>query len=79
MWLWLWLWRRLVATAPIGSLALEPPYAAGMALERGKTKQNKKLRSWQPTTYDLIVQSNGRHLFTFKCREWKEYKRMNLR
>ena len=35
----LWLWCRLAASAPIGPLAWEPPYAAGMALERHKTKQ----------------------------------------
>ena len=35
----LWLWCRLVATAPTGPLAWEPPYAAGVALERqNKTK-----------------------------------------
>jgi len=28
----LWLWRRLVATALIRPLALEPPYAKGAAL-----------------------------------------------
>ena len=32
----LWLWCRLVATAQIGSLALEPPYAEGAALEKTK-------------------------------------------
>ena len=40
----LWLWSRLAATAPIGPLAWEPPYASGAALEktkRQKTKQNK--------------------------------------
>ena len=30
----LWLWRRPVATAPIGPLAWEPPYASGVALKR---------------------------------------------
>ena len=30
----LWLWRRLVATAPIGPLAWEPPYAVGVALKK---------------------------------------------
>ena len=30
----LWLWRKLVATALIGSLAWEPPYAMGVALEK---------------------------------------------
>ena len=32
----LWLWHRLVATAPIGPVPWEPPYAEGMALERQK-------------------------------------------
>ena len=37
----LWLWCRLVATAPIGPLAWEPPYAAGSALEKtGKKKKS---------------------------------------
>ena len=40
----LWLWRRLVATAQIGSLAWEPPYAAGGALE-DKNKQTNKQKS----------------------------------
>ena len=36
----LWLWCGAVATAPIGPLAWEPPYATGVALE--KTKKKKK-------------------------------------
>ena len=36
----LWLWHRLVATALIGPLAWEPPYAMDVALE--KTKRQKK-------------------------------------
>ena len=32
----LWLWCRLPATAPIGPLAWEPPYAAGAAQEMAK-------------------------------------------
>ena len=31
---WLWLLRRLGATALIRPLALEPPYAAGVALKK---------------------------------------------
>ena len=31
-------WHRLVATAPIGPLAWEPPYAAGAALKNRKKK-----------------------------------------
>ena len=38
----LWLWCRPVATAPIGSLAWEPPYAAGAAPEKAKKQTNKK-------------------------------------
>ena len=37
--LWLWLWCRPVATPPIRPLALEPPYAAGVALEKDKKKK----------------------------------------
>ena len=38
----LWLWHRLAAVAPIGPLAWEPPYAAGVALKRQKDKKKKK-------------------------------------
>ena len=37
----LWLWRKPVATAPIGLLPWEPPYAAASALKDKKTKINK--------------------------------------
>ena len=33
----LWLWHRPAATAPIGPLAWEPPYAQGVALEKTHT------------------------------------------
>jgi len=36
----LWLWRRQAATAPIGPLAWEPPYAAGAAQEMAKIQKN---------------------------------------
>ena len=38
----LWFWRRLAATAPIRPLVWEPPYAAGVALEKAKKKKKKK-------------------------------------
>ena len=38
---WLWLWCRAAATAPIGSLAWEPPCARGAALKRQKDKSNQ--------------------------------------
>ena len=39
----LWLWRRPVATAPIRSLAWEPPYAEGVAREYAKRPKKKKI------------------------------------
>ena len=38
----LWLWSRPAATAPIGLLAWEPPYAKGVALEKTPTPQKSK-------------------------------------
>ena len=37
-----WLWCRLVATAPIGPLAWEPPYAAGAAQEIATTTTKRQ-------------------------------------
>ena len=37
----LWLWRRLVAAAPNGSLAREPPCAVGAALKKDWEKKKK--------------------------------------
>ena len=38
----LWLWYRPVATAPNRSLAWEPPYAMGAALEKRQEKKKKR-------------------------------------
>ena len=35
----LWLWHKLAATALIGPLAWEPPYASSAALKRKNKKQ----------------------------------------
>ena len=35
----LWVWCRPAATAPIGPLAGELPYAAGAALEKAKSRR----------------------------------------
>ena len=40
----LWLWCRLAATAPIGPLAWEPPYAAGAAQEMSKRPNQTKTK-----------------------------------
>ena len=37
----LWLWHRPAATAPI-TLAWEPPYAEGVALEKAKRQKRKE-------------------------------------
>ena len=50
------LWCRLAATAPIGRLAWEPPYAAGAAL---KTQKGKKKKS------SLLSLLNGIRMATF--------------
>ena len=36
----LWLWCRPAATAPIGPLAWEPPYATGATQEIAKKRKN---------------------------------------
>ena len=41
----LWLWCRLVATAPVGTLAWEPPHAVGMALKRQEDQKKKKKKT----------------------------------
>ena len=38
----LWLWCRPEATAPVGPLDWEPPYAAGAALKSKKRKKDNK-------------------------------------
>ena len=48
----LWLWRKLVATALIRSLAWEPPYAMGAALEKIKRPKKKKK---SPNRWQIIA------------------------
>ena len=45
---WLLLWRRPAATAPIGPLAWEPPYAASAALKRNKKQKTSPKNSKRP-------------------------------
>ena len=42
----LWLWCRLVATTPIRPLAWEPPFAAGVALQKQRNKKKKIEMAW---------------------------------
>jgi len=59
----LWLWCRLVATAPIGPLAWEPPNAVGVAQEmakiKDKTKQNKKKEKKPTDLENRLVVAKG--------------------
>ena len=43
----LWLWHRPAATAPIKSLAWEPPYATGAALEKTLDFTLKEMGSFE--------------------------------
>jgi len=45
----LWLWCRPAATAPIGPLAWESPYAMGEALKRQKDNNNNKKKECKET------------------------------
>uniref|UniRef100_A0A8D1GLH7 Uncharacterized protein n=1 Tax=Sus scrofa TaxID=9823 RepID=A0A8D1GLH7_PIG len=64
----LWLWCRPVATAPIGPLAWEPPYAAKAAQENSKkTKKKKKsLASLVQEDHSLLlIPVSGKKARTF--------------
>ena len=53
----LWLWRRPTAVSLIQSLAWEPPYAAGEALESKTNKQtnrNQSIRIERPRKLGVI-------------------------
>ena len=53
LWLWLRLRRRMAATAPIGPLVWEPPYAACVALKRKKKwSQIPACRTGRPRASD---------------------------
>ena len=49
----LWLWCRPAATTLIQPLAWEPPYAAGVALEKAKRQQQKN------SPWDLVSGTRG--------------------
>ena len=52
---WLWLWYRLAATAPIQSLAWEPPYATGMALKKAKKTKKKKKKKKKKRMFTVTL------------------------
>ena len=50
------IWRRPVATALIGPLAWDPPYAVGAALKRQKDKRKKKKKKRFPKKVPVKVE-----------------------
>ena len=56
----LWLWRRLAATALIGPLAWEPPYAVGAAQEMAK-RQKKKIAMGVPAVVQWLTNLTRNH------------------
>ena len=51
----MWLWCRLAATALIGPLAWELPYAAGAALKGQKQKQKQTKNSFNKVVIVVIL------------------------
>ena len=54
----LWLWHRPAATAPIRSLAWEPPYAAGAALKGQKTEKKREKNRATANQNQTIIHKN---------------------
>ena len=50
----LWLWYRPAATAPIGPVAWEPPYAVGVALEIAKKTKKKEREREREKTFKYL-------------------------
>ena len=68
----LWLWRRPVATAPIGPLAWEPPYATGTALEKAKKDKQTNKQTNKKTEYFVVKELEiqmGLIIFNTVCQE----------
>ena len=61
IWALLWLWCRLTAIGPIGLLAWELPYVAGIDLKRKKKRERKINTIW----YSLHVESKIWHKQTY--------------
>ena len=59
----LWLWHRPAATAPIGALAWEPPYAAGAALQKDKKKKILPSDNTLPSG-EVKIKKNTHYIFT---------------
>ena len=79
----LWFWCRPTATALIRSLAWEPPYAAGVAQEKAKTKKKKKKINIQKSVAfqyinNEILEKEYRNTIPFKIAPQKTQHLINL-
>ena len=75
---WLWLWCRLAATAPIGALAWELPYATGAALKRQTTTtttrpKNKQTKLQEETIRRVAIRGGGKEKLDEGGQKGKEY------
>ena len=57
----LWLRHRPAATAPVGLLAWEPPYATGVALKRQKDKKTNNNNNKTPQAKKTISAKTRRN------------------
>ena len=69
----LWLWRRPKATALIRSLAWEPPYATGVALEKPKSQKAKKKKKKKERKEDKFCTSPCVCLWKFTSEVFKVF------
>ena len=68
----LWLWCRPAATALIGLLAWEPPYASGVALKRQKKKKKKRKQEagWESLIFRRKVSVNTIKFEIYEKKNW---------
>ena len=79
----LWLWCRPAATAPIGPLTWEPPYAEGEALKGQKDQKKKKKKkdrekSVSETCVAYKIEDNKKYMQFFDGKETYEFKILSL-
>ena len=63
----LWLWHRLAAVSLIQPLALELPYATGVALKRKKEKTKQKRKPVDKGMTHLTYKNKKKPSATLKC------------
>ena len=67
----LWLWCRPATIALIRPLAWEPPYAAGVALEKVKRQKKKKKKEKEAEYFGWVRPEGWLSPHAWKCVTWK--------